>query len=91
MPEGNFDAEVAAVQARTFAIMALVLDGQAVDMEQLLDDLSPKQLADVVHGLASMALLSMLKREDRRDPEMRARLGVHLRELLLERQARAQG
>lgn len=87
------EARVAEIQARTFAIMLVALDGRAVDIEPLLDDLSPEDLGDVVHGLASMALLSMLKREDRRDPASpaRARLGEHLRSLLLERQARAEG
>jgi hypothetical protein len=89
MPDG-FEADVAAVQARTFAIMLVALDGQAADLDVLIDDLSPEMLSSVVHGLASMALLSMLKREDRRSPEMRARLGEHLRELLLEKN-RAQG
>lgn len=85
------EARVAAIQARTYAIMLVALDGKAADVEALLEDLPPEFLGDVVHGLASMALLSMLKREDYRDPVMRARLGEQLRSLVLERQSRAGG
>ncbi|MCT9078777.1 hypothetical protein [Streptomyces fulvoviolaceus] len=85
------EGRAAEIQARTFAIMLVALDGQAADVEPLLDDLSAEDVGDVAHGLASMALLSMLKREDRRDPVMRARLGEQLRGLILERQSRAQG
>jgi hypothetical protein len=88
LPDG-FEADVAAIQARGFAVMANALDGRASDVEALLEDLSPEDLASVVHGLASMALLSMLRLGDRHDPVMRARLGAHLRQLVLERQARA--
>lgn len=90
-PDEGFNARVAGIQARTYALLLVALDGRAVDIEPLLEDLSPEDLGDVVHGLASMALLSMLKPEGHRDADVRARLGVHLRALLLERQSRAQG
>lgn len=89
--DGGFDARVAGIQARTFAILLVALDGQSADVEPLLDDLSAEDVGDVVHSLASMALLSMLPRGEHRDPDLRARLGVQLRSLLLERQARAEG
>lgn len=85
------DAVVAGIQARTFAVLLVALDGRAADVESLLEDLPTEMLGDVVHGLASMALISMMPRGESQDPQVRAQLGVHLRRLLLQRQARAAG
>ncbi|MFI1526156.1 hypothetical protein [Streptomyces griseus] len=87
----GFEAQVAKIQARTFAVMLVALDGQPQDVEPLLSDLSSEDVHDVIHGLASMALLSMLRRGDHEDPVLRARLGEHLRTLVLEKQSRAGG
>ncbi|MBD3544484.1 hypothetical protein [Streptomyces sp. JV180] len=89
--DGGFEAQVAKIQARTFAVMLVALDGQPQDVEPLLSDLSSEETHDVIHGLASMALLSMLRRGDHEDPVLRARLGAHLRALVLEKQSRAGG
>jgi hypothetical protein len=85
------EGRIAAIQARTFALLLVALDGQAKDVEPLLDDLSPEELGDVVHGLASLACVSMLPRGESQEPEKRAVLGRHLRALVLEKQSRAQG
>ncbi|MEU9183358.1 hypothetical protein AB0D14_02070 [Streptomyces sp. NPDC048484] len=90
-PDEGFDPAAAAIQARTFAVLLVALDGRAADIEPLLEDLSVDTLGDVVHGLASMALLGMMPRGKSREPGERAALGVHLRSLLLERQSRAEG
>lgn len=90
-PDEGFNAEVAAIQARTFAIMLVALNGRAADVEELLDDLSVDELAGVVHGLASLALLGMMPRGESQDPDTRARLGEHLRSLVLEKQSHAGG
>lgn len=84
-------ARLAAVHARMYALLLVALDGRPEDVEPLLEDLSGEMLGDVVHSLASMALIGMMPRGESQEPEPRARLAAHLRSLLLERQAGAAG
>ncbi|MGQ4355264.1 hypothetical protein [Streptomyces drozdowiczii] len=91
MPEESKEVRLARIDARVTALMLVALDGQTQDVEPLLDDLSAEDVGDVVHSLASVSLLSMMPRGRHDDPDMRARLGAHLRARLLERQARAAG
>lgn len=93
MPMSDRDKEsrLARIGARVTAIMLVALDGQSKDVEPLLDDLAAEDVGDVVHSLASVALLSMLPRGEHDDSEYRARLGVVLRARLLERQAGVEG
>ena len=77
------------IEARTFAIMAAAADGRPVDSDALLEDLDAEDLGSLVHGLATMALMSMVPRGlSVRAPGVKARLADHLRSLVLERQFR---
>lgn len=78
------------IQARTWALVATAADGRYGDVDALVGDLAPEELADVVSGLAGLAVMALMPDRTRvRHLGDRARLAHELRTDLLRRAAGA--